>query len=487
MATLLDPIARSDHADLVTPSSWRRRLGRLLVLFDAVIIGSASLLAYALRDSLGRLTALEPFASEVPAAIAVLPLWLALLYTAGAYDSHHFSSGASGLRRFFAGVAAGTVALGFISFLFNLQLSRLYVATVFALVVLLGGLARVLLLHHVRRAWKRGEHIQHVLIAGINDESLEVARAIARHPESGYRIAGFVDDAAVTGTEVEGLGPVVGGIDGAIGTVARQQGAGLVIISPSAVAAGTLQEVTIALEGSEIDLAIAPSLFEVVTRRVAVESIGSVPILQVAQVRLEGMRALAKRTLDIAAALALLVVLWPVMLLAAVAVRRGSLGPALLRQTRIGKDGVPFTMYKFRTMSIDANMRFGDVVTLNEAGHHFFKVREDPRVTKQGRFLRKWSIDEAPQLVNVLRGDMSFVGPRPPLPREVARYEPWHTRRLRVRPGLTGLWQVSGRANIPFNEAVRLDLFYIENWSVGLDLTIVARTVRAVLGRDGAY
>jgi lipopolysaccharide/colanic/teichoic acid biosynthesis glycosyltransferase len=159
----------------------------------------------------------------------------------------------------------------------------------------------------------------------------------------------------------------------------------------------------------------------------------------------------------------------------------------LFRQQRVGRDGRLFTILKFRTMTDDAEDRIDQLADLNEAGHHLFKIRRDPRVTRVGRLLRKWSIDETPQLWNVVRGDMSLVGPRPPLPREVARYETWHMRRLRVRPGITGLWQVSGRSEVPFDEAVRLDLFYIENWSVGLDLTIMARTVRAVLGGNGAY
>ncbi|MGH9168133.1 MAG: sugar transferase, partial [Acidimicrobiia bacterium] len=154
---------------------------------------------------------------------------------------------------------------------------------------------------------------------------------------------------------------------------------------------------------------------------------------------------------------------------------------------RVGKDGLSFTLLKFRTMVPEAESHRRHLSDLNEAGHHFFKIRHDPRVTSVGRVLRKWSIDESPQLWNVLRGDMSLVGPRPPLPEEVKKYEPWHWRRLRVRPGISGIWQVSGRSHVPFDEAVRMDLFYIENWSLGFDLYLLGRTVLAVLGRDGAY
>jgi lipopolysaccharide/colanic/teichoic acid biosynthesis glycosyltransferase len=170
----------------------------------------------------------------------------------------------------------------------------------------------------------------------------------------------------------------------------------------------------------------------------------------------------------------------------ALAIRLDSRGPVLFRQERVGRDGQPFTMLKFRTMVEDAEERLPDVSHLNEAEGHFFKIADDPRVTGIGGTLRRWSIDELPQLLNVLRGQMSMVGPRPPLPHEVAAYDAWHLRRLRVRPGVTGVWQVSGRSDVPFDEAVRLDLFYIENWSLGYDLYLLGRTFGAVLSRRGA-
>jgi len=328
--------------------------------------------------------------------------------------------------------------------------------------------------------------VMNTVIVGINEESGAVADAIVRHPECGYRLVGYVDDRVPVGEEVNGV-PVLDRVGENAASTARRAGAGLVVVSPTAVEPGTLRRMALALEGSEIDLAIAPSLFEVVTRRVTVEAIDNVPILQVEQIRLGRFNAALKRSVDIVGSLGMLLVLWPVMAAAAIAIRLDSKGPVLFRQDRSGRDGKPFVILKFRTMVEDAEERLDGVADLNEAGHHFFKVRQDPRVTRVGHFLRKWSIDEIPQLFNVLRGDMSLVGPRPPLPREVARYEDWHLRRLRVRPGLTGLWQVSGRSNIPFDEAVRLDVFYIENWSIGLDLAILLRTVRAVLGRHGAY
>ncbi len=471
---------------LVSPARWQARFGKVLVAMDAVVIGLSSLLAYLLREALGRIEALYPFANEVPAAIAVLPLWLAILAAFGCYKPHYLNAGAEGLRRFAAGTAGGLLALGFVSFLFNLQLSRVYVAIFSVLVLLLGGAGRILLREYLRRQRDRGRYTQNVLVVGADDEAIQVAEAMQRSTAAGYRVLGFLDDERPVG---EGVGPglEILGRPSEVLDLAFDLRAGLVVVSPTAVKPGTLREITLALEGSPVDVAIAPSLFEVMTHRVTVESVSNVPILHVDQVRLEGVRRASKRALDLAGAGLLLLVFSPVMAVTALAVRLANSGPVLFRQTRVGRDGIPFTLLKFRTMVADAEERLTQVAELNEVGHHFFKIRHDPRVTRVGRFLRKWSLDETPQLWNVLRGDMSLVGPRPPLPGEVEKYEPWHLRRLRVRPGLTGLWQVSGRSNVPFDEAVRLDLFYIENWSVGFDLFILAKTVVAVLGGSGAY
>ncbi|HZQ36086.1 MAG TPA: sugar transferase [Dehalococcoidia bacterium] len=200
-----------------------------------------------------------------------------------------------------------------------------------------------------------------------------------------------------------------------------------------------------------------------------------------------GWQGPAKRVVDVVAAAALLVILAPVLLLITVAIKLESRGPVLFRQTRLGKGGRTFTFLKFRGMVADAESRQAELDALNEADGPIFKMRRDPRVTRVGRFIRKTSLDELPQLWNVLRGEMSLVGPRPPVPREASRYEPWQHGRLAVKPGMTGLWQVSGRSNVRFSEMVRLDFEYIEHWSLLLDLKIALLTVVAVVRSDGAY
>jgi exopolysaccharide biosynthesis polyprenyl glycosylphosphotransferase len=219
-----------------------------------------------------------------------------------------------------------------------------------------------------------------------------------------------------------------------------------------------------------------------------IQTIGGLPLLYVDEPEFTGLRRVAKGGLDLGLALLALALLSPVMLAVAVAIRLDSPGPVLFRQVRIGRDSKPFQMTKFRSMHVDAEERLTQLAHLNQhGGGPLFKMREDPRVTRVGAVLRRFSLDELPQLFDVLRRRMSLVGPRPPLPREVEAYEDDVRRRLLVKPGITGLWQVSGRSDLTWDESVRLDLSYVENWSLGLDLSIIARTVVAVLARRGAY
>jgi exopolysaccharide biosynthesis polyprenyl glycosylphosphotransferase len=223
----------------------------------------------------------------------------------------------------------------------------------------------------------------------------------------------------------------------------------------------------------------------VAANRVAVQRFGDAPVLGLRRVELTGFQQTLKRGFDLVVATLLLLLLSPVLLACAVAVKLSGPGPVLFRQRRVGQDGREFVIHKFRSMVIDAEQRLDDLKARNEADGLLFKLRHDPRVTHVGRILRAWSLDELPQLVDVLRGDMSLAGPRPPIPSEVANYDAWIRNRLRVKPGLTGLWQVSGRHQLSFEDYVRFDLFYVENWSLSMDLFIVLRTIPTVLRRSG--
>ena len=255
----------------------------------------------------------------------------------------------------------------------------------------------------------------------------------------------------------------------------------------SGLTSASVRRLAWALEGSGVDLVVGTAFTDVAVPRIHVRPVSGLPLLQLAAPEFAGGRRLLKRTLDVVASALGLVILSPLLAATALAVRLTSPGPAFFCQQRIGLGGRPFTLYKFRSMTVDAESRRAELLQHNVSDGVLFKMPDDPRVTRVGRLLRRTSIDELPQLVNVLRGEMSLVGPRPPLQSEVEQYEDDVHRRLLVRPGLTGLWQVSGRSDLSWSEAVRLDLYYVENWSGALDAEILWRTVFAVLRGEGAH
>ncbi|MFJ8360415.1 sugar transferase [Streptomyces sp. NPDC093984] len=269
---------------------------------------------------------------------------------------------------------------------------------------------------------------------------------------------------------------------------ARRLHADVVLVVPGAHMAGTrLRRLSWALHGEGCRLVVVPGVTEVAGRRVGVFSVAGVTMLNIAPPLRRGLAAALKSVTDRLGAALLIVLLAPLFAAVALAVRLDSPGPVVHRQTRIGRGGVPFTMAKFRTMVADAERLRQQLAATNEQDGRMFKIRRDPRITRVGRVLRRYSLDELPQLFNVVLGHMSLVGPRPPLPDEVARYDEVELRRLAVKPGLTGLWQVSGRSDLSWDETVALDLRYVDNWSPSVDLGVLARTVRAVLGGAGAY
>jgi exopolysaccharide biosynthesis polyprenyl glycosylphosphotransferase len=402
----------------------------------------------------------------------------------GLYRTHQYSS-LEEFRRIVLSLSITITAIVMLSFWSKASFSRLWIGYSWVLTLMLAAISRRLWHHEIRRSWSHGELTFDTLIVGTNQEAEHLADLLTSS-KLGFRPLGFVRTSADPAPG-ESL-PVLGSI-GELRELIRGTGANCVFVAATAVQSADLKHVLKArrLDGIEIRVtANVPAMLA--TTRVTPRSVGGLMTLSINAVRLTRAQASAKRTFDVVVSSIGLLLLLPVLLAVAIAIKLdGHGGPVLFRQKRVGLHRQPFTLLKFRTMVREAEHQLSELANRNEADGPLFKLRNDPRITCVGRFLRRYSLDELPQLFNVLKGEMSLVGPRPPLPTEVALYEDWQLDRLEVRPGITGLWQVSGRSELSFDEYVRLDLFYIENWSMLYDLFVVAKTIPILVMPRGAY
>ncbi|MCA1705058.1 MAG: sugar transferase, partial [Actinobacteria bacterium] len=316
--------------------------------------------------------------------------------------------------------------------------------------------------------------------------AVTVARTLEREAWLGYRILGYVDDDSPVGKELPDGRKIIGSTAELKDLIVKHR-AQMVLVASSAVDAVRLNRLLWELQTAEVDLQITSGTLDLMASRMSVQSVAGVPLLFVRRTGMNRAQQLLKRTIDVTGSALGLLLLSPFLIAIALWIKRDSEGGVFFGQIRSGRDGEPFTCWKFRTMVADAESRRVELEHLSEGPGLLFKLKDDPRVTKAGKFLRRYSLDELPQLWNVLRGEMSLVGPRPALPTEVEQYDDWVANRLQVEPGMTGLWQVSGRTETSFADYVRYDLFYIQNWSLSLDLWILWRTLRAVTTAEGAH
>ncbi|MCG6963157.1 MAG: sugar transferase [Acidobacteria bacterium] len=459
---------------------------------DLAVTSGAFLLAWWARSSVApRLlptffpTELYPLARYLGLLPLVLVIWTVLLVTREAYTSRRTVSLHREAWQVAQVVVLGTLTLAAAGWMLRLEfLSRPFLALFAALdlaFLLLEKLAIRLLARRVRR-W--GLNYRTLLIVGINPKAEEVAAILAEHPHWGLRLLGFVAPDGEAAAEVAGF-PVLGGAADLPRLLQNEVvDEVLFVLSRS-----DLEEFEDALLlCSELGICARVALvFPHLAARLLLEELEGIPLLTFTTTPAAPFPLFLKRLIDLVTATFGLLVLWPLMAVIAVVIKVSSSGPVLFRQVRCGLNGRRFTLYKFRTMVVGADRQLDQVAHLNELAGPVFKARRDPRVTGVGRVLRRLSLDEMPQLANVLRGHMSLVGPRPPLPEEVAHYQRWQRRRLSMKPGITGLWQVSGRASLDdFDAWTRLDLAYIDNWSLWLDLKILAKTLPAVFTARGA-
>jgi exopolysaccharide biosynthesis polyprenyl glycosylphosphotransferase len=428
----------------------------------------------------------HPTNRYVVLTLALPPLWLAAMRIVGGYEMRFLGAGSDEFRRVLNAGVTLTAALVLISYSVDDELSRAYLATSMSVTILGDMLARFILrkwLHHLRN---HGYCLSTVVAVGHPAAVEQLINELRREPHHGLSVVAACLAQGSTLSEVAGV-PVVGDLD-ATADVVRNIGAGTVaVLSCPEMDGMKLRTLAWELEKTGTDLCVAPALLDVAGPRTTVRAAAGLTLLHVDHPQLSGPRQVLKDFFDRSLAAVALVALSPLMLAIALAVRLSDRGPALFTQTRVGKDGRPFKIYKFRTMVVDAEARLAALRAQNDSDGVLFKIRKDPRITALGAHLRKWSLDELPQLFNVLLGEMSLVGPRPALPDEAARYADHVRRRLVVKPGLTGMWQVNGRSNLSWEETVRLDLRYVENWSLALDLQILWKTFWVIFWRSGAY
>jgi exopolysaccharide biosynthesis polyprenyl glycosylphosphotransferase len=419
-------------------------------------------------------------------SLALPLLWVIAVRVVGGYEMRFLGTGSDEFRRVLNAGVSLTAALALISYALNNELSRVYLVISMPVIVGLDLVARFVLRKRLHRLRAAGQCMSTVVAVGHPQAVDQLISELRREPYHGLHVVAACLAGGSPATEVAGV-PVVGDLD-SVADVVRNIGAGTVaVLSCPEIDGIMLRTLAWELEKTGTDLCVAPALLDVAGPRTTVRPTAGLTLLHVDHPQLSGPRQVLKDLFDRCAAGLALLVLSPLMLAIAVIVRLCDDGPALFTQTRVGKDGQTFKIYKFRTMVVDAEARLAELRTHNDNDGVLFKMRRDPRITPIGAGLRKWSLDELPQLLNVFLGEMSLVGPRPALPDEAARYADHVRRRLVVKPGLTGLWQVSGRSDLSWDESVRLDLRYVENWSLALDLQILWKTVKVILHGSGAY
>ncbi|APU17764.1 MULTISPECIES: sugar transferase [Actinoalloteichus] len=481
---------------VLRPSSnaWERRHRRDVVVADhlttlVVVVSAAVLMAGASGAASMSWNALSVFLAAGTTAACVL----GALMAARAWDPRGLGHGAEEYRRVGRALLGTMLLLALIGFAFQLVVLRPWIFAVVPAIGLVAFPVRYVLRQALHRRRRAGHCLLPVLAAGGVEALGELISRTRREPHNGWRIDGvciardsWSGLAAWERGEIDGV-PVVGTID----ELAERIGLGdyrVVALAPDPYwTPGRIQRLAWQLEGSQAEMVVAPMLLEVTGPRLNVSPVFGLPLLWVSQPTFTGVKRVVKDCVDRVFAVLLLLLAAPLLLVIAVLVLLDGGGPVLYRQRRVGREGRMFTMIKFRSMVRDAHVLRTGMAQGNQGAGPLFKMRRDPRVTKIGAFLRRYSIDELPQLFNVVAGTMSLVGPRPPLPEEVERYDPAARRRLLVKPGLTGLWQVSGRSDLSWEESVRLDLRYVENWSLALDFVILWKTVWAVIRGQGAY
>lgn len=466
---------------------WQDVIARRALFVDIAAVTAAVAFGYVLRfDRSIEVDLFEPRGGQyVLISVALAEAWVLALGVVGSRSPRVLGSG----REEYLRVVRATVALfglaAIICYLVKFDLARSYVAVTLPVGIALVVAGRWLLANKLHRERAQGEFQRRTLVIGARDAVIDLCRRVDRTHQAGFEVVGLcLPGGTSIPSPIDGI-PVLGRIEDAADAARAHDVDAVAVTASDSATPQALKQLAWDLESTGAELVVVPALADISSPRLMITPVDGVPVVQVSPPGYTGTQHAIKRIFDVVVATLILLVVAVPMLVLACLVRLTSPGPAMFRQQRIGQHGKPFTIFKLRSMRQDAEAELADVLG-GDVGV-FYKPKADPRVTRLGRFLRKYSLDEFPQLLNVIKGDMSLVGPRPQVQLEVAQYDDALKRRLFVKPGLTGLWQVSGRNDLSIDQGTRLDLYYVENWSLLGDIGILFRTARAVLAPSGAY
>lgn len=471
---------------------WRY-LTIVLLISDFIMLGFSFRLAYFVRFELGLNFFQQEAFDSIPfyqrLVMILIPLWVVIFGLGGAYDRKKLLGGTHEYSIIFNSAALGMLLIIAFSFLWpNFILSRGWLFLAWGFVFFFPSASRFLLRRLVYLMRKRGFFVANAIIVGANNEGISLATQFKHQVSSGLNILGFIDKKIPVGRLVHEDLRILGDLE-QIDDVIQQYKVEEIILASSAIS--TRDKVMEIFQkygvATNINVRLSSGLYEIITTGLSVQEIGAVPMFSINQVRLTGLDVFFKAVLDYAITIPGLLVISPLFIFLYIAVKLDSPGPVIYRRRVMGVNGEQFDAFKFRTMYINGNEILDQHPELKAELEQNHKLKDDPRITKIGNFLRKTSLDELPQLINVLKRDMSLVGPRIIAPEEMKKYNKWDINLLTVHPGITGLWQVSGRSDLSYKERVNLDMYYIRNWSIWLDLQILFQTIPVVFRGTGAY